>query len=196
MTVRFDIMYDMDDFVYPFVRTFHTWMETVYPKPVPFTNEWEIHTAMGISEDSWHDHLTQYANSGGYNADVAPLINVWPLVDLWERGHRLHVVTARPDTPRAVEDGKAWLRRFGVPFDTFTTSHDKAAFLDYVSSEVAFGVDDAPKNVKRLRERGVRGYLYNAHHNRFATELDNVRVGSAEEFRLKVLEAADAYGDV
>lgn len=183
----YDIMLDLDNVLYPFIRTFHTWLETLYPKPVPFNNRsWTFYREMGVKDDDFKSHLRQYGATGGFGQDVSPIDAIHPLVNLWDRGHRIHIVTHRPDHPQVTSDTVTWLRRWGVPYDTLTIGGDKAAFLGWSRSSTTWALDDAPQNVDHLRSRGVRAFLYAQPHNADVQALHKV-ARSTQAFAYRVL---------
>lgn len=182
-----EIMCDLDEVVYPFLGAFYRWLMTVHPHPVPFSNrQWNFHRDLGIDDAQFAAYLHEFGRAGGYDFPVAPLSSIHAIVDLWNHGHRIHIVTARPNTDRVRADTERWLKRVGMPFDTLTMSSDKTAFLRFVRSQVSYAVDDKPENVVALRAAGVRAVMFAQPHNA------EQRVGlpvvkSLEEFRTGVL---------
>lgn len=183
-----EIMVDLDEVIYPFMGVFWRWLLSVHPNPIPFVNDtWHFHRELGIDDETFHRYLIEFGNQGGYNAPVAPLTSMHPIVEMWDHGHRIHVVTARPDVPHVVADTKAWLARHGMPYDTLTFSEDKTAFLRFVRSTVTYAVDDKPSNVHAMRAAGVRAVLFAQPHNlkqrdglHVVRNLDQFRTGVAE----------------
>jgi len=190
VTAPAEVMLDLDNVVYPFMGAFWRWLLTVHPNPVPFSNRsWHFYRDLGIHDQDFERYLREFGVTGGFNAAVGAAAPVWPIVDLWERGHRIHIVTARPKVKRVIDDTRAWLARVGIPHDTLTFSPDKTAFLRFARSPMAYAVDDLPKNVAALRAAGVRAYLYAQPHNESERSGLSV-VRSLEVFRARVINGA------
>lgn len=186
-----EVMIDLDNVVFPFMGAFWRWLNTVHPNPMPFSNRsWHFYRDLGVSDDDFARYVREFGETGGFCPPVGTSAPIWPIVDLWERGHRVHIVTARPKTKRVIADTREWLERIGMPHDTLTFSPDKTAFLRFVRSQVTYALDDLPRNVSEMRARGVRAYLFAQPHNeRERSGLSVVR--STEVFRARVVNGAD-----
>lgn len=72
---------------------------------------------------------------------------------LWKDGHELHIITAR-EFPGVNEQcqvqTRAWLERFGVPYESLTFSADKA------NPKTEIFIDDRDKNLDDLAAHGIR----------------------------------------
>jgi hypothetical protein len=182
-----EVMVDLDSVVYPFIGAFARWVRSVHPNASTFsTRSWRFYRDLGIHDDDFARYVAAFGQNGGFDRPVAPMSPVWPIADLWGRGHRVHIVTARPKTDRIVSDTKSWLARVGLPYDTLTFSPDKTQFLRFVRSQVSWAVDDHADNVRAMVSAGVRAMLFAQPHN-VDERHGLVVVRSLEAFRSRVL---------
>lgn len=99
-----------------------------------------------------------------------------------EDGHELHIVTARSFPGVEAEcqiQTRAWLDRFGVPFDSLTFSEDKT------NPMTDFFIDDRDKNLDALAMAGICPVRMNQPWNEHVGEAYPA-VHSWAEFRMLV----------
>ena len=191
MTLTFDIMQDLDGVSTPWVDPFHPFLQQEHGIEVltPWTT-WHHYRTYNIVDDAFVKTLYKFAEQGLFTAhDPFPGV-VQQFQRLADAGHRIHVVTDRPEP--AHEGTRFWLDDHGFPYETLSFSRDKTIFKDFGPGPY-FAIDDRVENVEAMRNAGIEAILLNWAWNEQALHLP--RVHSVEEFVHYVLQLQDAFSD-
>jgi hypothetical protein len=177
---------DLDGVCYPFVPVLrahvmaHTGRPFVTlpdPTAFDFAAQWSMTTAELLG---WMRHAVSegalFAAGDPYPGVVSGLRR------LAAAGHRIHVVTDRPDGP-ARDRTRAWLRRHQVTFHDLTFTADKTG----VGADVF--IEDKPSNYAALVAAGVDTYLRSHPYNAHVRTPPGRRVASFTAFTARVLAA-------
>jgi FMN phosphatase YigB (HAD superfamily) len=132
---------------------------------------WKGWEQYGCSEDDYWKLWEVFRQRKGY--EVTPPIPgaVEALAEARERGHRVHLVTARGFFPESAELVRAATRKWCsqpavlVAHDTLTFAEDKVAAQDELGVRYDAAFDDRPATVEKLRAAGVEAWLVNHGHN-------------------------------
>ena len=120
---------DLDGCVYDYVgalRHYFAATSGVDPASVPPVTQWEIWACWGITEREFWQLAADAITEGEVflSGDACPGA-IEALFDLVERGHELHVVTARRRELDAISQTIYWLQQWNVPFKSISFSSDK-----------------------------------------------------------------------
>jgi hypothetical protein len=143
---------------------------------------YNLYESMGISRDEFADISNQAASKGVlFNG---PAILGFPEALRWlkEKGHDIHIVTARSYGPDPEGQTLAWLAKEGIPFDTITFDPDKTV----VPTDVF--IEDVIKNYDALDQTDCLPFLVDRHYNQVPGGDSRRRVDGTRHFAQIVWE--------
>lgn len=195
-TATFDVGVDLDGVCYDFYTKFAdvTRLELgidVDRRDTP--NTWRFYEAWGLTDDDFVDLMRIGVLRRGLWWEGDPYDNV---VEGWqqlrERGHRLHVVTARaPDG--AVDEAQAathhWLNTVGLHADTVTFTSDKTEVCTVATGPRVAMIEDSPANIAACRTAGITTLALDQPWNRHVDVATGHRVSSL----LDVVDVLDRH---
>lgn len=191
-----DIGVDLDGVAYDFpnsLRHFLIHHEGWDPADLPGGDHDDPNATWSFYKDCWGMSTEDFlaACDRGVDAGVVFLHGepfndtVDTLAHLRERGHRIHIITARSFGSRSHHNTSEWLERHGVPFDSLVFSSHKTIIRPDVM------IDDHTDNFLAFMRVGVPCYLYDRPWNRGFDD-EGYRVRSWNDFlrRVELMEHA------
>jgi beta-phosphoglucomutase-like phosphatase (HAD superfamily) len=162
-----DILLDVDGVIYPFPELFTTWLAARLDRPLELdTTAWAFYACWGLDDEDFLGHLVDGVREQDLWWTGDPYPDVVATFDrLHERGHRIHLVTAR-DVAGA-EAGLAatehWLAVNDLEVASVNLAQDKPTVLERLDLDVAtcVAVDDGPHHVEAWERAGVYGVVMN-----------------------------------
>lgn len=174
---------DLDGVTYDFVGALRLYAISIGfdAEQLPANKTWEFWNEWGMTYEEWADIFA-------HGVDARCVFRIGPpmpgavrvLNTLRSAGHTIHIVTHRNVGHLSEANTAAWLRDYGVPYDTLTFSKDKAA----VPTDIF--IDDYVGNLEALRSAGVRAVAFTQAYN---AAWDGERVETWGHFEALVLGA-------
>lgn len=181
----FDVGVDIDDVIYPWSITAHRICERAGITNGKMFKSWHMWEDYGCTKEEWLAALEGPILTGELHQQQPLHYEVLQLHRLRERGHRIHLVTARGHHDHAeviIDDTLDWLAAWDIPNDSITFSDTKTEV------EVDYFVDDSPANYDRLKTAGRNVWLMDAQHNRWDRSCTRRRVPNLFAFANLVID--------
>lgn len=200
--MTFEVMYDYDDVVVGMVPALHRKAHEMgfHDNTQEALATWHGDQQYGITQELWWSVFDELMAEGWYyNTPAIPGV-VEGMHKLKERGHRIHILTARGFMKHAEEIRRATYKNIEMlelPVDTITFDKDKprgmaSALRDrwqyaggkVISPKFDYALDDGSHNYEDLDNVGVNVYLQELPHNEeWRRQNPNARtVASADAF--------------
>jgi hypothetical protein len=164
---------DIDDVIYPWCKAAQEACERAGITGGNTITRWDFHEDYGITREQLWEVLEREYRRGMLMVERPIPGSVRALEMVIALGHEVHLVTARGFEPQNAEmvrsDTLWWLSMLEVPHHSVTFTRDKWT----VPCDVY--LDDSPKHVRALRNRGLHALLIEAPHNGDAHDLDHMR---------------------
>lgn len=169
---------DLDGVVHDFASSLHKFLSHKNHPDVPskidsLEVKYDFFTDWGIDHQTYRDLHDQAVDEGF--AYQGPLIDdaVHHITRLYEAGHKVHIITARPQ--KAILATMGWIIDHEIPFDSLTFSEDK----NVIKTDTF--IEDNVANYKFLEQSGCVPFLVDRGWNREAKGLFR-RVENIGEF--------------
>jgi uncharacterized HAD superfamily protein len=170
-----DIGIDLDGVCYPFSKAFYEYASSRLGRDdLSEPTTWEFYKDWGLASEEFEQWVVDGTKDANLFAQYPPEPSVKEIVNKFSaQNYRVHIVTNRPK--EAQEQTQAWLKQWGIKYDTLMFTPNKPDIVDHVRNHYgdkfcdAFQIamiEDSVDNFKALEAAGVLAFLYDQPWNR------------------------------
>jgi haloacid dehalogenase-like hydrolase len=161
-----DVLLDVDGVLYPLPELFTPYAAEQLGRDLTLdTSNWEFYTEWGLGYDDFVNLLGQGVRERQLWWTGAPYPDVVAAVSrIRDRGHAIHVVTARDVRgieAEAFDATEHWLDRWGIAVDTINLAQDKTQVIARLGldARACVAVDDGPQYIASFNAVDVYGIV-------------------------------------
>lgn len=140
--------------------------------------EWSLSKAWGIADDEFEELFINGVNAGQvFRYGIPEPGSIEALHRLREKGHTIHVITARVVGEKFAHNTLDWFHEVGLPYDSVHFTGDKT-----VVSGVDVLFDDHENNYRACTAAGMRVVLIDRPWNRHVAGAPRVTFATIESY--------------